>query len=214
MLETGAGKHFVLLLTLLQDSFKYVLQVMILYFMCRTWCRCYGLRADLFSHFFPRWLQLSETGSGVCLVCTECSASSVLFIAVDPSLSDFILLRKITKYWKLALCCCWIMKQWHLCAESDTFSEYSILHHTQKSIVVSRKYAFYYLLTWIAWWSLYLLLHGYVTHFETVAYCKNVFANKHVRDSNICSFCTKGYFVNALRLHTNGSPLFGAVTTL
>lgn len=62
--------------------------------------------------------------------------------------------------------------------------------------------------------ELRFLLHGYVTHFETVVYCKNVFAYKHVRDSNICSFCTKGYFVNALRLHTNGSPLFGAVTSL
>jgi len=27
MLQTAAGKHFVLLLTLLQDSFEYVLQV-------------------------------------------------------------------------------------------------------------------------------------------------------------------------------------------
>lgn len=121
MLQTAAGKHFVLLLTLLQDSCEYVLQVKILCFMSRTWCRCYGLRADLYSHFFPRWLQLSETGSGVCVFCTKCSASSVLFIAVDPSLTDLILLREITKNWRLALCCYSFTKEWHLCAQSEWF---------------------------------------------------------------------------------------------
>lgn len=116
----------------------YVLQVKILCFCVENgagvtawgWTLLLALLSQVAAAFWNwEWLYV---------VCTKCSASSVLFIAVDPSLTDLILLREISKTegW-----CFGVFQLWNsdTCLHRVIAFLNTVLHHTLQSIVVSMK---------------------------------------------------------------------------